>query len=373
MALIQCPECGSTVSDKAAQCPKCGCPLTATPPEPAASEPLKVDAAPVLQKKATAKKIDKKKIILPVIFIAILASGVLGFRVYQKSNITVADLTISKWRLLESGSYSDKYEATITSSQTQPFVAVIGEYDSESNNNDLVYMENGTGNFTTYESVDDDPSLVRVPVGYLKCDTVSDRDIADIKYKVSNYSDYGGSTSCLAEITVEMKNKKTGVLLVEISNDMNKAVNDNFLICIVNGQGKASKYLNDLPEKSRGVTVTATPVAFCPAQTLQESDYTVLEPFAVEKNKTFNSYSGSESIKLGDICENGFLIYTTELTDGGNAEEVGEVNISSSVIANHLAKMSTYDYYDSDAKVITPQYTVTAVACMPFLSLDAKK
>ena len=105
MALIQCPECGSTVSDKAAQCPKCGCPLTATPPEPAASEPLKAETAPVLQEKATAKKIDKKKIILPVIFIAILVSGVLGFRAYQKSNVTVSDLTISKWRLLESGSY----------------------------------------------------------------------------------------------------------------------------------------------------------------------------------------------------------------------------------------------------------------------------
>lgn len=121
------------------------------------------------------------------------------------------------------------------------------------------------------------------------------------------------------------------------------------------------------------MTVTATPVAFCPAQTLQESDYTVLDPFTVEKNKVFNSYSGSENIKLGDICENGFLIYTTELTDGGNAEDVGEVNISSSVIADHLAEMWTYDSYDSDAKVITPQYTVTAVACMPFLSLDSQK
>ena len=28
MALITCPECGSTVSDKAASCPKCGCPIS---------------------------------------------------------------------------------------------------------------------------------------------------------------------------------------------------------------------------------------------------------------------------------------------------------------------------------------------------------
>lgn len=28
MALINCPECGHTVSDKAAACPRCGCPIS---------------------------------------------------------------------------------------------------------------------------------------------------------------------------------------------------------------------------------------------------------------------------------------------------------------------------------------------------------
>lgn len=27
MALIKCPECGNEVSDKAASCPRCGCPI----------------------------------------------------------------------------------------------------------------------------------------------------------------------------------------------------------------------------------------------------------------------------------------------------------------------------------------------------------
>ena len=31
MALIQCPECGTEVSEAAAACPKCGHPLKATP------------------------------------------------------------------------------------------------------------------------------------------------------------------------------------------------------------------------------------------------------------------------------------------------------------------------------------------------------
>jgi hypothetical protein len=32
MALIKCPECSTEVSDKAAACPKCACPLHATAP-----------------------------------------------------------------------------------------------------------------------------------------------------------------------------------------------------------------------------------------------------------------------------------------------------------------------------------------------------
>ena len=30
MALVKCPECGHEVSDRAASCPKCACPLSAT-------------------------------------------------------------------------------------------------------------------------------------------------------------------------------------------------------------------------------------------------------------------------------------------------------------------------------------------------------
>lgn len=36
MALISCPECSTTVSDKAASCPSCGCPISAPAPVVAA-------------------------------------------------------------------------------------------------------------------------------------------------------------------------------------------------------------------------------------------------------------------------------------------------------------------------------------------------
>ena len=34
MALLNCPECGGQVSDKAGGCPRCGCPAESAMPEP---------------------------------------------------------------------------------------------------------------------------------------------------------------------------------------------------------------------------------------------------------------------------------------------------------------------------------------------------
>ena len=45
MALIRCPECGNEVSDKAAACPRCGCPITpVTGSAPAAQTPQMIPA-----------------------------------------------------------------------------------------------------------------------------------------------------------------------------------------------------------------------------------------------------------------------------------------------------------------------------------------
>ena len=38
MAMVQCPECGREVSDQAATCPNCGCPLGVTSVAPAKRE-----------------------------------------------------------------------------------------------------------------------------------------------------------------------------------------------------------------------------------------------------------------------------------------------------------------------------------------------
>ena len=58
MALIQCPECGRQVSDKARKCPHCGCPLE----ELEKKEPVKEKKkSEVLEKTPKEKKKLKQK------------------------------------------------------------------------------------------------------------------------------------------------------------------------------------------------------------------------------------------------------------------------------------------------------------------------
>ncbi len=40
MAIIACPECGSSVSDKAPTCPQCGCPIAQTREQTAIGTPV---------------------------------------------------------------------------------------------------------------------------------------------------------------------------------------------------------------------------------------------------------------------------------------------------------------------------------------------
>ena len=37
MAMIECPECGKSISDKAATCPGCGCPIASVNDKPQAA------------------------------------------------------------------------------------------------------------------------------------------------------------------------------------------------------------------------------------------------------------------------------------------------------------------------------------------------
>jgi predicted amidophosphoribosyltransferase len=49
MALIECPECKKEISDKAAACPQCGCPIPSAQPAAACNKAREMDSDPPIR------------------------------------------------------------------------------------------------------------------------------------------------------------------------------------------------------------------------------------------------------------------------------------------------------------------------------------
>lgn len=391
MALTKCPECGNTISDKAEKCPHCGCPLKPVKEETSTvvQEKIEMSAASVQAtdkpqkkpKKPTSKKV--RTLILIVLALAVLVIIGRIISPLLPAYVKVDDINISKWKVSEQSTYYDVYTATVTSDAKKPFVAIIGYYKSEYNILDdgtaispvpnLVYMENGEGKFETIETDDDaDPSLKRVPVGYLPCKTLSQKDIKNISFSVGEYSDYTDSTSCSIDYEIELKNNATGILIFDVTNDMTKGTDTDCNAVIIDGKGSGSIWLSDLPAKSRGVEAEIHPKAFCTAKTISDSDYTTDKEFSVEKTEgAYSTYfNGEMQMRFGDACENGLVLYTSELVEGGRTTDRGEVTMKLSAISNHIVDIKTYDYCTNGEKYITPQYDINVVAYISYKELQ---
>lgn len=382
MALTKCPECGNTISDKAEKCPHCGCPLGAanTAPTEAPQPPLQPTGEQSTGAAIAAKRKPVGKIGL-VLLVVVLAV-VLGLLAWKNAAPTVKDISITKWKLTDQSKYSDTYTATVTSETKKPFVALIGYYASENTElddgtsmapmPDFVYMDGGEGQLEVTEYDDDDPSLKRVPIGYLSCKTISEKDVKQMSCTVTDYSDYSDSTEADVDFEIELKSKESGILIFDIENDMTKGVETDYQVTIIDGKGSGTFYLWDLPVKSRGVEATLKPKAFCKAQKVKDGDYTVEKEFSIEKTdgKYYTQYNGNMQLRIADVCENGVLLFTTELTEGGNAGKRGNVSNLRTVIYNHVASISTYDSCDADETMITPVYDINIMAYLPFKEIE---
>ncbi len=115
MALIKCPDCEQSISDKATKCPKCGYPIQeylSSKTEEIPSESVNEDSVDTasstdIQQSSTQKK-SKKKLIVTLIAICVAVVAALGV-VFGPNlfapKLTVEDITISKWRLTDSTDY----------------------------------------------------------------------------------------------------------------------------------------------------------------------------------------------------------------------------------------------------------------------------
>lgn len=368
MALINCPECGNQVSDRAHQCPNCGYPIEniKSAHEIKKSEVVQTDIEEVSLKNTKPKRGKLKTIIIVLVILIIIILG--GIALYKSGilnkELVVNSVEMSKWKVVEAGSYGDDYEATVVSEQETPFIAVIGSYEKEDMSPQFVYMEEGKGIFSTYESSDDDPSVIYNIIGYMEGQKVKDSDINSLVCTDRQYEDYefSDSSSCHVDIEVELKSKKSGLLFLELSNDMTNEIKHNCYIVIVDGVGYLEYYLSDLPIKSRGVEVTAIPKCFCTIEELSDTDYSVEKAFDIEKETSdySTSYSGLEELAF-DGYKDGFVVYTEELTDGGDKEQRNKINNRISFLHNNECRITTYDWSSVEDKMLTPKYDINVV------------
>lgn len=384
MALISCPECGHPISDKAPKCPSCE---HCMQPSVASVSPAVSPSAPPLPSAATdtarephrnplmrvrqfAAPFFNKRILLCSLLALITLAAVFILSRFLFHNITVKNISIEKWTLTDSTSYSNYYEGRITSDQSKPFVAVIGNYTSEKSVPSFVYVENGAGIFRTSVSDNEDPSLIYRPIGYLSGETVSDSSIS-ISYSDHDYFDwsYSNSTDCTVDIDIKLKNNQSGILIFDVINESNNETSRNHSAVVVNGSTTYS-YSAELPYKSRGVEIKVVPRSFCKCKPVSGSDYTITSPYSVEyeKSRSGQSYSGQMTLQFDNISD-GFILYTRTLTDGGMTHYR---NISRNLkifLNNGECTFSTYDYADSNQTLLTPTYEYNIIGHIYWTSL----
>ena len=377
------------ISDKAEKCPKCGYQMqdslkeekevlpqvgtaegeeTNETPATEEKQETRFSVKTVLTSVAGAKKSKKKTAVIIAGIVLVMFVVLYGLGT-ANSTPKVTEISISKWRLTDSKWYADYYEGSVTSDQKKPFVAVIGQYDSDDSTPQLVYMEDGTGVLKTLESTDDDPSVKYRAIGYLNGSKVDSKSLTT-KCKDRDYDDYSDQTNCYVDIEMDMRNNKTGLLLFDVVNQTNGDRGTNLVAIVVKGKTKYSYYA-ELPYKSRGIEVSIEPKLFCESNPVKQGDYTVQKDYSAEKDegKYSTSYSGKMEIAFGDK-QDGFALYTRELLEGGNKKNRNDVRNLYNFIHDGECTFTTYDSVGSDETILMPKYDFNIVGYITWNSLE---
>lgn len=380
MALIKCPECGQSISDKALKCPKCGYPMqeslnNKTEEAETVTENMNKDTELIsdIQQDTDENKSRGKNIFAASIAFILIVAGLgiyLGLQL-SGAGLTVSEISIVKWSLTDSTKYSDYYEGTIISEQEKPFIAVIGYYEDEEKAPKLVYVENGVGVMETLEDTDDDPSLKYRPIGYIRGKQIDSSDIK-VGYTDSDYYDWSYSeyTSCNVLINIDMNNSETGILVFDVINETNNETEKNLTAVIVDGKTEYS-YSADLPYKTRGIDISIVPKLFCKSTNVSENDYVVKNEYTAEKKEGtyYSSYSGKETLSFTDYSD-GFVLYTRELVSGGNRENRNITKNLINFLCNGECTFETYDSFEKDESVLMPEYEFNVVGYITWKSLE---
>lgn len=381
MAIIKCPECEQDVSDKALKCPKCGCPIQAylsSKTEKIQTESMKSSfseseySAEIQQDSVKHKS--KKKMIVGLIAACIVGAAVSGGVLNSKlsvSQLTVQDIAINKWRVTDSTKYGYYYEGVIQSEQKKPFVAVIGQYEDEKSIPEFIYVEDGKGVMETFENTDEDPSIKYRVVGYMAGNPIKLSEL-DVKYKDSDYYDweYFDYTTCKVLINIDMDKEETGLLVFDIINETNNETKRNMITVVHNGKAEYN-YSAEIAYKARGIDVSIVPRLFCGSTLVEQDAYMIEKPYTAEKSNgtEYKSYLGEETFAFTDY-DDGFVLYTEELKEGGNKANRNMVKTQRMFLHDGTCKLTTYDFVDADDAILMPKYEFNIIGYITWIRLE---
>lgn len=379
MALIKCPKCDKQISSEAFKCPKCGFLLQVnvqnTNPE-GVSECSTQEENDGNNRRSKVK--NKKKSIISMIVAIMSVFAVVAvlftFRATAKK-IEVSNIDIGTWKFTRIENYliapsslhpefnlpREVFEAIVSSEQKNPFVAVLKDGENaEERTPRFVYVENGVGEVECFTGFSTLPEYA--PIGYIQGTPMSVSDVK-VKYKIDNYYDSSDEqlTSCSVKVEIDLKSKKTGILIVEIFNETTEVLTKNILIEVIDGKAEYNTGCHDLPYKSRGVTLSIKPKMFCEVDVVSQKDYVVEKEYTVEQSSD-NAYSGEIEFSFPDQPD-AYVIYKKVLKAGGvKAERNNEIFVGA-FLKDGKIKITTYDSASNEI-ISMPEYEFEIIGCI---------
>ncbi len=379
MALINCPECGGMISDKAKRCPKCGYPMLKeandvfhasdeTNKRSDVSKEKEISYSIPQGSKQDGPAISKLTkigfisggLILAIVIIAVII-------LLNDAKVIVERIDIGDWKKIEEGARLDTYEGIVTSETTDPFVAVVQNLEIPT----FVCMEKGKGRIKSYVNEDNDSLTSIKPVGYINSKVIKDSDIENMEYSSISYYD-SETTGCSVTIDIELKRQYSGLMFFEISNNTTPDIEYNYQVVIVDGIGQIVYNIFDLPFKTRGVDIVATPKMFCEVNYLKNDDYSIEKEFSIEKKGgvfgSSRSYRWTEKLKFDDI-KDGVLVLSSEVVSGGSKKDIGKIVRKSFHIKESLCSLFVDTMIDDEQNITEPEFDVNIKGYIDWIKL----
>lgn len=363
MGLIQCPGCKGDVSDKAIACPKCGYSIKDYVQKENCITDNNIKEPHDFQKHVRIPK----KIIAAIVGAVIVCIALVIVFVNSKGNdLNVKDITINQWKLVKSDA-GETYEGELKSENKSPFIAVVGKYEEEDSLPALVYMENGSGTISVYESESEDPSLKYHPIGYMKGKTLKGTDISEFNYELSDYIDLDlvETTYCNLEMEIILNKKYTGLLMADIKNEDTNEDRINISIPIIDGK-RYQHFVEEVEYKTRGANIKIIPKMFCESGKLMESEYETVRELSLDKDETENaiSFHGDLGIRFKNISD-GIVLYSETLLSGGDGTDIDKPQYARALSKDNICDIGIYNSSKKEKFIAEPAFDIEIKGYVP--------